>query len=48
MERDADFAVGLEATDTRAVSGARIDDDKGRLLRSTSTPAGGTTLASHN
>jgi hypothetical protein len=32
MERDADFAVGLEAADAGTVSGARIDDDKGPLL----------------
>jgi hypothetical protein len=28
FERDADLAVGLEAADSRAVSGARIDDDE--------------------
>ena len=29
LEGDADFAVGLEAADARAVSRARIDDDEG-------------------
>ena len=30
-QRGADFAVGLEAADARAVAGARIDDDEGAL-----------------
>ena len=28
LHRDADFAVGLEAADARAMAGARIDDDE--------------------
>ena len=28
LHRDADFAVGLEAANSRAVSGARVDDDE--------------------
>ena len=28
LERDADFAVGLEAADAGAVPGARVDDDE--------------------
>src|SRR5262249_45197556 len=29
LERNADFAVGLEAADAGAVAGARVDDDEG-------------------
>jgi hypothetical protein len=32
-QRDADFAVGLEAADAGAVSGARVDHDEGALGR---------------
>ena len=31
IERHADLAVGLEAPDPRPVSGARVDDHKGRF-----------------
>ena len=33
LERDADFAVGLEAANARTVSGARIDNDERPALR---------------
>jgi hypothetical protein len=33
FQRDADFAVGLEAANARTVTGARIDNNKGPLRR---------------
>jgi hypothetical protein len=41
--RTTPVAVGLEPANTRAVAGARIDDDKGRSFGLMSMPAGGMT-----